>query len=158
MKTWIRRSLLGLLGASIAFGGIAACSHRYSHGDMSAMSAEDRAKIRERVIDRVSSRLDLNADQKARLRTVADKLEAQRTALMGQGTFQRADIRSLVAGDKFDRTKAQAIVTEKTTALQSKSPEVIAALGDFYDSLSPAQQAKVREFMERRRHGWWHRS
>jgi hypothetical protein len=30
---------------------------------------------------------------------------------------------------------------------------VIAALGDFYDSLQPAQQQKVRDMMQRRR-GW----
>jgi hypothetical protein len=40
-------------------------------------------------------------------------------------------------------------VTEKTSALQLKSPEVIAALGDFYDSLNPTQQQKVRDFMAR---------
>ena len=30
-------------------------------------------------------------------------------------------------------------------------------LGDFYDSLQPDQQLRVREFMQRR-HGWWKRS
>ena len=33
-------------------------------------------------------------------------------------------------------------------------PEVLAAMADFYDSLNPEQQQKVRDFMERRRHGW----
>ena len=42
----------------------------------------------------------------------------------------------------------------KTAAVQSKSPELIAAVGDFYDSLRPEQQQKVREFMQRGRHGW----
>ena len=44
--------------------------------------------------------------------------------------------------------------TQKTAALNAKSPEVIAAAGDFYDSLNPTQQQKVRDFMQRR-HGWW---
>ena len=66
----------------------------------------------------------------------------------------RADVQSLVAGDKFDRTKAQALLAEKTAALNAGSPAVIAAFGDFYDSLSTAQQAKVRDFMQRRRGGW----
>ena len=56
-------------------------------------------------------------------------------------------MQALVAGDKFDRTRAQSLVAEKTAALNAKSPEVVAALGDFYDSLSPSQQQKVREFM-----------
>jgi Spy/CpxP family protein refolding chaperone len=31
------------------------------------------------------------------------------------------------------------------------------ALGDFYDSLTPAQQQQVREKMERRGRNWWGR-
>jgi len=108
------------------------------------------------MIERVSSKLDLNADQKQRLSVLADKLHEQRTALMGQTKDPRAEVKALVAGDKFDRVRAQALVTEKTTVLQSKSPEVIAALADFYDSLNPAQQQKVRDFMVHRG-GWFHR-
>jgi len=63
---------------------------------------------------------------------------------------------ALVAGDKFDKTRAQALVTEKTAAITGKSPEVIAAMADFYDSLNPAQQQKVREFMDKRGR-WYHR-
>ncbi|MCJ0763876.1 Spy/CpxP family protein refolding chaperone [Variovorax terrae] len=151
MRPWIKRTLFGLLGAGIAFGGLTACGHRYDgHGWQ--MSAEDSAKMRGRMIERVSSKLDLNADQKQRLGVLADKLQEQRAALAGQGD-PRAQVQALVAGDKFDRSRAQALVTEKTAALNSKSPEVIAALADFYDSLNPAQQQKVREFMQRR-HGW----
>jgi Spy/CpxP family protein refolding chaperone len=65
-------------------------------------------------------------------------------------------VQALVAGEKFDRARAQTLVTDKTAALNAKSPEVIAALGDFYDSLTPTQQAKVRDYLQGR-HGWWHR-
>ena len=41
----------------------------------------------------------------------------------------------------------------KLAAVATGSPAVIAALGDFYDSLRPDQQAKVREFTSRRGHG-----
>ena len=75
---------------------------------------------------------------------------------MGQGNDPRAEIKALVAGDKFDAERAQALVNQKTAALQAGSPEVIAALADFYNSLNPAQQQKVRDFMERRGR-WSHR-
>ena len=42
-----------------------------------------------------------------------------------------------------------------------RDAELIAALADFYDSLKPEQQAKVRELMASRGHGRWgygHRS
>jgi periplasmic protein CpxP/Spy len=148
MKTWIRRTLLGVLGASIALGGLAACGHRHDSHAWSKMTTEERARVRDKVVDRVASKLELNV--------LAGKLEEQRAALVGTTQAPREQARALVAGEKFDRAKAQAFISEKTAAVQARSPEVIAALGDFYDSLNPAQQAKVRELMERRgRHGWW---
>jgi Spy/CpxP family protein refolding chaperone len=108
------------------------------------------------MIDRVSNKLDLNEDQKKRLVVLADKLHEQRAAFAGQSGDPRAEVQALVAGDKFDRARAQALVSGKTAAITAKSPEVIAALADFYDSLTAAQQAKVRDFMQHR-HGWMHR-
>lgn len=159
MKPWIRRSLLGLFGVSVALGALTACGHRYGyeHHGGGGMSAEDHAKFRDKMLERVASRLDLNADQKKRLATLADKLHKQRAALHGTSGDPRAEVQKLVAGEKFDRARAQALVGEKTAAVTAKSPEVIAAAADFYDSLNPQQQAKVRDFMQHRHHGWWHR-
>ncbi|MEO8121222.1 MAG: Spy/CpxP family protein refolding chaperone [Rhodoferax sp.] len=156
MKPWIKRTLFGLFGASILVGGLTACGHR-PHGFGDTMSTEEAAEFRGKMVDRMASKLDLNADQKQRLTVLADKLREQRIALMGQSQDPRAEVKALVAGDKFDKARAQALIMEKTTALQSKSPEVIAALADFYDSLNPAQQQKVRDFMEHRRGHWFHR-
>jgi len=155
MKPWIKRTLFGLFGASILVGGLSACSHhRYDYG--MGMSESERVEFRGKMIDRVASKLDLNAEQKQRLGVLADKLQEQRTALVGKTSNPRAEVQALVAGDKFDRTRAQTLVTDKTAALNAKSPEVIAAMADFFDSLTPAQQTKVREAMQGR-HGWWHR-
>jgi len=154
MRPWIKRTLYGLFGATIVLGGITACGHRVGHHGMHA-SAEDQAKFRTKMVDRVSDKLELNADQKAKLGVLADKLQAQRAALQGKAANPRAEVEALVAGDKSDRARAQALVTEKTAAITGKSPEVITAAGDFYDSLTPAQQTKVREFMQSR--GGWRR-
>jgi Spy/CpxP family protein refolding chaperone len=150
MKHWIKRSLIGALGATLLVGSLSACSH---HGDSArwSMSEEDSAKMRGKMIERVSSKLDLNADQKQHLVVLGEKLHAQRLALMGKDGNPRAEMQALVAGDKFDRSRAQAWVTDKTAILNQHSPEVIAALADFYDSLNPTQQQQVREFMQRRR-------
>jgi protein CpxP len=155
MKRWIKRTLFTLFGATVAIGGLTACSHRHEGQGWQSSSPEDQARFRGRMIDRVAGKLDLNEDQKKRLGVVADKLREQRQAVVGQ-TSARTEVQALVAGDKFDRARAQALVAEKTAAINSKGPEVITALGDFYDSLTPAQQAKVRDYMQHR-HGWWRR-
>ncbi len=157
MRPWIKRTLYGLFGATIVLGGLAACGFRGEHhGEHHGGhgSAEDHARFRGKMIERVSGKLDLNADQKAKLGVLADKLQEQRTALVGKTVNPRAEVEALVAGDKFDRARAQALVAEKTAAVSGKSPEVIAAAGDFYDSLTPAQQTRVREFMQGRSR-WW---
>ena len=156
MKTWIKRSLYSLVGASIVLGGLSACGHN-RHGSGSSMNAEDQAQMRGKLVERVTSKLDLNADQKQRLNVLADTVQEQRAALVGTTTNPRADVQALVAGDKFDRSRAQTLVAEKTAAITGKSPEVISAMADFYDSLTPAQQSKVREAMHKGHHGWWHR-
>ncbi|MEF7616899.1 Spy/CpxP family protein refolding chaperone [Aquincola sp. MAHUQ-54] len=151
MKAWIQRTLVGVFGASVLFGGLAACSHRFEgHGGWAQHSPEDRAKHRARMVERVAAKLELDAAQKAKLDTLASTLQAQRQAVMGGTTHPRAEMQALVAGSTFDRARAQSLVQEKAQALQAASPAVIAAMADFYDSLRPEQQQKVREFMARR--------
>ena len=151
MRPWIKRTLYGVFGASILIGGLSACGHH--HGGGWQMSEADSAKMRERMIERASSKLDLDATQKQKLAVLADKLKEQRAALVGTTTDPRAELQALVAGTKFERERAQSLVEAKTGALRSKSPEVIAAAGDFFDSLKPEQQQKVRELLSKR-HGW----
>ncbi|MDD5335162.1 MAG: Spy/CpxP family protein refolding chaperone [Rhodoferax sp.] len=155
MKRWIKRTVFAVCGLSVMVAGLSACGHR-NHEFGANLSAEEYTLKRNKVVDRVAGKLDLNEDQKKRLSTLGDKLYAQRSALIGQTKDPRSEMKALVAGDKFDRARAQALVTDKTTVLQSRSPEVIAALADFYDSLNATQQQKVRDYLEHR-HGWWHR-
>lgn len=145
MKTWIRRSLLGLFGGALVVGSIAGCAaqrHGWGHGDP--------AELRARIVERVGSKLELDASQKQKLDVLADKLQAQRAALHGSAD-PRTQFKALFAGSAFDQAGATRLVDEKTAALRNGSPEVIAAAADFFDHLRPAQQQQVRDFMERGR-------
>jgi len=144
MKPWFKRSLFGFASLALVAGSLAGCAgHR--HG-WSGDSAEFRAKM----VERVGSKLDLDAAQKQKLAVLADKIQAQRAALRGGGD-PREEIRSLFAGAKLDQERATKLVADKAAAVQAGSPEVIAAAADFFDNLNPAQQEKVREFMARGR-------
>lgn len=156
MKPWIKRSLYVVFGATVLAGGLASCGHHGHHGHGASISAEDAARFQARMVERIGKELELDAQQRQRLNLLGDRLREQRTALVGKTTDPRAEVQALVAGDRFDRARAQSIVEEKTTALRSKSPEVIAAAADFYDSLNPGQQQKVRDRLVRRS-GWFGR-
>ena len=154
MKTWIKRSLIGLFGASILLGGLAACGHRHEGWGQGPISAEDAARWRERVLERAGKELQLDDAQKQRLGVVFDSLREQRNAFVGSGAGPRAELRALIAGERFDSAGAQALVDAKTQALRSASPQTIAALAGFYDGLKPEQQQKLRTWLEQRHRGW----
>jgi Spy/CpxP family protein refolding chaperone len=149
MKPWFKRSLFGLAGAALVAGSLTGCG-AYRHGGWHNASEQDRAEFRARMVERVSSKLELDASQKAKLVTLSEKIQAQRAALRGGGD-PRAEFRALFAGAKLDQERAKKLVEDKTAAIQAGSPEVIAAAADFFDSLNPEQQQKVRDFMDRGR-------
>ncbi|AOS79391.1 MULTISPECIES: Spy/CpxP family protein refolding chaperone [Hydrogenophaga] len=155
MNPWIKRTLIGLTSVTVLAGGLAACGHRGQHAQGPA-SAEQVAEWRGKAVDRVTRKLDLTAEQRQKFEVLADKLIAQRAAMIGQSQGPRTEMKALVAGEKFDRARALNLLDEKTRVLQMSTPEVITALADFYDSLNPAQQAEVREFLDKRR-GWFRR-
>ena len=152
MKTWIRRSLFGLFGGVLLAGSLAGCAGHHRHGWGGGDSAESRA----RIVERVGSRLDLDAAQRAKLGVLADQLQAQRQAVReaGGGGEPRAQLQALFAGDRLDRQRAAQLLEAKTAAVRTGSDGVIAAAGDFFDSLSPTQQQKVRDFMARGGKRW----
>lgn len=154
MKPWIKRTAIGAFVGALTLGGLAACGHHHRHGPMNDAQV---LEMRGKAVERIAGKLDLNEAQKAKLGALADELMAQRKAMRGSSE-PRTELQALIAGNAFDRAKAQALLEQKTQALQAGGPKLIAALGDFYDSLSPAQQAQVRQFMAERRHGgWWGR-
>jgi len=148
MKPWISRTLAGLLGGVLVAGSIAGCSgHRHGGGHA------DNAAFRAKMVERVGSKLDLDAAQKQKLDVLADRLQAQRKAV-GGAQDPRAQFRALFAGSSFDRAGAAKLVEEKTAAVRAGSPEVIDAAADFFDHLHPDQQQKVRDFMARGGRRW----
>jgi Spy/CpxP family protein refolding chaperone len=151
MKTWIRRSLIAaisVLGLTAVVAGVSGCGHR-DRGHHEA-SAEDIAKWRAKAIDRAGRELALDDAQKQRLGVLFDTVATQRSTLMAGAMPPRQVLGEVIAGPNFDRAKAAALVEEKAGALRTGSPQVIAAMGDFFDSLNPEQQAKLREFLAKR--------
>jgi len=157
MKPWLKRTFVGLFGATALLGGVTACSHAaHGHGGWHATSDDDVARFKSRAVEKIGERLELNADQKAKLAVVIDRLHEQRIALRGTSD-PRADVAALIKDNTFDRWHAQDLLNAKLAAVRDKSPQVIAALGDFYDSLTPAQQQKVREHLQRAGERRWAR-
>lgn len=129
MKTWIKRSLIGLATATVVLGSITACGTRGDHAR--TWSDERITEMRGKAVDKISDKLTLNSAQKQKLGVLADEMIASRKAIKGDSADPRTELKALVAGDKFDRTKAQTLLDQKTQAVQGNGPKVLAAFGDF---------------------------
>jgi len=149
MNTWLKQTLIGAAAAVALIGSIAAYSQAEPRFHGGPPSAEDVAGHQARMLEHISKSLDLDTAQKARLQALSTQLHAQHDSLMGTGTDPHARMKALIAGNTFDRAGAQALVDEKVATLKANSPALIAAAGDFFDSLRPDQQQKVRDFMSK---------
>lgn len=146
MRPWFKPALAG---------GFFSAMHWFSHRPWRAHRPHahrrprwhDPAAFRDRTVQRIAARLNLDEKQRDALATVLERLQAQREALRGP-TDWRTDLRSLVQDDTFDRWHAQDLLQARVQALREQGPQVIAALADFYDQLDAAQQARVREWLD----------
>ena len=81
MKTWIKRSLIGLTAATLIVGGLAACGSRGEHAR--GWSEERVTEMRGKVVEKIASKLELNAEQKLKLGVLALLQPALRRQPMG---------------------------------------------------------------------------
>lgn len=153
MKTWIKRTLIGLAATATLLGGFAAFAHR-DHGPRfgwRAVTAAEAAPLQGRLVERAAGRLDLDATQKARLAALTEQLRETRNAMVATSADPREEFKAAIAGPSFDRSRVNTLVQAQLATAGAQSPALINAAADFYDSLRPDQQAQLREMLDRGR-------
>ena len=98
MKAWIKRSLMGLTAVTLILGGLTACG---SHGEHARGWSDERInEVRGKAMEKIGSKLELNADQKQKLGVLADEMIASSKAIRGQSADPRADLKALLGCKK----------------------------------------------------------
>ncbi len=120
---------------------------------VSAFAARGDGDHKERMIERISGKLELTDTQSAALQTFAEELTETRELMRGDGTDLRTEMNSLIGADTFDQGKALTLINDRAVAIQDNAPELVAAAAVFFDGLSAEQKAQVQEFAEKRGHG-----
>ena len=152
-KTWLKRTLLGVAVSTALLGSIAAYSAEggaFHHGPP---TPEQMAQHEAMMLGHIGKKLNLDANQAAKLKVLADLFVAQHTP-PAAGADPHAAMKALIAGNTFDRAGATQLMNQHIAKMQANGPAIINATGDFYDSLNATQQAQVRE-LAARHHGFF---
>ena len=106
MKTWLKRTLLGVAVSTALLGSLAAYSQGvgFHHGPP---SPEQMAQHEAMMLAHIGKKLNLDANQAAKLKALADLMHGEH-APPAAGTDPHAAMTALIAGNTFDRAGAQA--------------------------------------------------
>jgi len=147
-----KRTIILITSGVLLIGGVAACNRGMHHG-----TAEERG---EWVVEKASKKLELNADQKSKLIVVKNEFLDVRKTMRSDRQQTRAEVLAMLKQPTLDREKMNVIVNQKITTISTRSPAIIDAIGNFYDSLDDSQRAELSEFiedkMDRHAKSHWH--
>lgn len=102
----------------------------------------------EKIVAEISSRLDLDEDQSARLKEMVLDLEAEMVALHDTAPDLRSLIPEMIRGERLDGVELQQLYTSKRESVDQLAEKVIASLVEFHTLLTPEQRETLATEME----------
>ncbi len=128
---------------------IAGMAHAFGYGD-----SERRA---DRMVEKISSRLDLNPTQIENLETLKTTVLAMREDMRDTRSEAGRTVEELLSSPQLDEQKAMQLIDKPMTQVKEKMPAVVSAFATFWNSLDAEQQAEIKEkFEDRFDHHEWH--
>ena len=131
-----KRTIIYMTGIVLLTTSIVACNRG---------TPEERG---ERMVEKVTEELELTAIQQDRLSEVKNEFLDMRKTIQSNREQTKTDIQAMLKQPTLDRNKANSIVNQHIETIHSRSPAIIDAIGNFYDSLDDTQRAELREFIE----------
>lgn len=129
--------VLTTTSAVFAFG-----KHHYSHQPFSEKA--------EKINKRVSSKLELNNAQQAKLTQLTDQVSdilQQQKPLMKPSKM----LGEFISDQPLDQTALLNRINQKTALVNQHAPEVVALFAGFVDSLDSEQKAKMKKMLLKHR-------
>jgi len=132
---------LAIIGTSalLLIGSFTACSHKYR-------DPEYRAG---KMVEMVAHKLELDEQQKGKLNSLSEKMLSSKKIMREKFASNKGEIEMILSQPTLDEKKILGMVNEHTRFINQQAPEIVAAMADFYNSLSTEQRSELRERMEK---------
>ena len=102
-------------------------------------------KHAEHIVNEIDETLSLEQHQLDYLTKLKNELLRMHRDLHDNKSNHMDKVMSLIKESTFDKTTALDLVDQKTRYINDSAPAIVAALGDFYDSLTTEQQDLLRQ-------------
>ncbi len=139
--------IIAAISSIVLVGGLAACGGHHH-------SPEERANY---MLEKISDKLDLTAPQLNQLEQLKDELMNARQSMLAERDSVHTKVNELLSQPTLDQERALKLVRDQTESINQKAPQIITAFAGFYDSLTPEQQAVIRDKVQKHkehRHHW----
>ncbi|MCU7834472.1 MAG: Spy/CpxP family protein refolding chaperone [gamma proteobacterium symbiont of Taylorina sp.] len=141
--TKVKKMIIGTVFTVVTLGGIAAYATADGCGKFGGM----QNKGSEFMLNRISSRLSLNAEQQQKLESLQKTMMAEMQTQ--QEKHPRNQMIELISEPKLNQEKALAILGERSKKMEGSAPKIITAIADFTDSLNDEQRADLKQMIDR---------
>jgi len=101
------------------------------------------------VVKKVSSKLDLNTDQKAKLNKIKEEVLAKMKEESANREKVGREALTLVKSDKVDAAAVNKLFDEREAAMKRLKPFFVEKIVEFHGMLTPEQRAKLADYMEK---------
>ena len=116
----------------------------------SALAARGDHDHSERMLGKVSERLDLDEGQRAALGELHTEMQQMRDLMRGDRDGLMEQMQEMLALDSLDQSAALDMIEQRTEAVRTSAPELVNAAAVFLDGLSVEQKADIATFIEKR--------
>lgn len=131
---WVVVPAVVLIGAGVA--GAAGYKHYRGHHGM------------ERVVERITETLDLDADQQQKLEAVREAFDQGRRQMHQSRAGAMNELIEEVRKPQMDRSMVMSLIERRKAAMESMLPQVVDPIIEFHKSLNDEQRAKIVNLLE----------
>lgn len=114
-----------------------------------AFAGGGHGRMGDRMVSKLTNRLDLTEQQSGALTTLQQEIKETRELMRGDLGSDGQTLKELVTAENFDQGAALEMITERTTAMQTQGPELVAAMAQFLDGLDATQKEELSSLMDR---------
>lgn len=152
-RRWLKRGLLGVLGAGLAGGlGFRAFAHRgYGRGPLDPAELDARL---ERMLRHLYVEIDASEAQQAQLGPIVKQAATELLPLRDRMRAARKDAIQLLTGESIDRAAIERLRVEQLQLAEVGSKRLAEAIADAAEVLTPEQRKRAAERLRHRRRRW----